>query len=37
MMPKSFGEGSHKTLDENSKVVEKLTDKGVPENSACRW
>ena len=36
MMPKSFGEGSHKTLDENSKVVEKLTDKGVPENSAMQ-
>ena len=36
MMPKSFGEGSHKALDENSKVVEKLTDKGVPENSAMQ-
>ena len=35
-MPKAFGEGSHKTLDENSKVVEKLTDKGVPENSAIQ-
>lgn len=36
MMPKAFGEGSHKTLDENSKVVEKLADKGVPENSAIQ-
>jgi hypothetical protein len=36
MMPKSFGEGSHKALDENSKVVEKLTDKGVPETSAIQ-
>jgi hypothetical protein len=36
MMPKAFGEGSHKTLDENSKVVEKLTDKGVPESSAIQ-
>jgi hypothetical protein len=35
-MPKAFGESSHKTLDENSKVVEKLTDKGLPENSAIQ-
>ena len=35
-MPKAFGEGSHKVLDENSKVVEKLTDKGIPENSAIQ-
>lgn len=35
-MPKAFGEGSSKTFDENSKVVEKLTDKGVPENSAIQ-
>jgi len=35
-MPKAFGEGSNKTFDENSKVVEKLTDKGVPENSAIQ-
>jgi hypothetical protein len=36
MMPKAFGEGSSKALDENSKVVEKLTDKGVPESSAMQ-
>ncbi len=35
-MPKAFGEGSHKTLDEDSKVIEKLTDKGIPENSAIQ-
>ena len=35
-MPKAFGEGSGKPLDENSKVVEKLTDKGIPENSAMQ-
>ena len=35
-MPKAFGESSNKTFDENSKVVEKLTDKGVPENSAIQ-
>jgi hypothetical protein len=35
-MPKAFGESSHQVLDENSKVVEKLTDKGVPENSAIQ-
>ncbi|HEY1872205.1 MAG TPA: YfhO family protein, partial [Chitinophagaceae bacterium] len=36
LMPKAFGESSGKTLDENSKVVEKLTDKGIPENSAIQ-
>jgi hypothetical protein len=36
MMPKAFGESSGKYLDENSKVVEKLADKGVPENSAMQ-
>lgn len=36
MMPKAFGQSSGKTLDENSKVVEKLTDKGVPESSAMQ-
>jgi membrane protein YfhO len=36
MMPKAFGEGSGKVLDENSKVVEKLADKGVPESSAIQ-
>ncbi|HET9826291.1 MAG TPA: hypothetical protein VFP87_13215, partial [Chitinophagaceae bacterium] len=36
MMPKAFGESSGKALDENSKVVEKLTDKGVPETSAIQ-
>jgi len=35
-MPKAFGESSSKMFDENSKVVEKLTDKGVPENSAIQ-
>jgi membrane protein YfhO len=35
-MPKAFGESSSKTFDENSKVVEKLTEKGVPENSAIQ-
>lgn len=36
MMPKAFGQSSGKPLDENSKVVEKLTDKGVPETSAIQ-
>src|SRR5690349_13517433 len=35
-MPKAFGESSGKSFDENSKVVEKLTEKGVPENSAIQ-
>ena len=35
-MPKAFGESSSKAFDENSKVVEKLTDKGIPENSAIQ-
>ena len=35
-MPKAFGESSSSTFDENSKLVEKLTDKGVPENSAIQ-
>jgi hypothetical protein len=36
MMPKAFGEGSNKPLGEDSKVVEKLTDKGIPESSAIQ-
>ena len=36
MMPKAFGESSGKLLDENSKVVEKLADKGIPESSAMQ-
>ena len=36
IMPKAFGGGSSKALDENSKVVEKLADKGVPESSAIQ-
>lgn len=34
MMPNAFGGGSTKTLSENSHVVSKLTDKGVPEGTA---
>lgn len=36
MMPNAFGGSSSKPLEENSKVVEKLTDKGVPENQALQ-
>src|SRR5438477_809457 len=36
MMPKAFGESSGKTLGEDSKIVEKLADKGVPESSAMQ-
>jgi len=36
LMPEAFGGSSSKTLDENSHVVEKLTDKGVPEGSAMQ-
>jgi len=36
MMPEAFGGSSGKTLDENSHVVEKLTDKGVPEATAVQ-
>ena len=36
LMPKAFGESSGQNLNENSKVVEKLVDKGVPENSAIQ-
>ena len=35
-MPKAFGESTNKPLGENSKVVEKLTDKGVPDGSAMQ-
>jgi len=34
MMPNAFGGGSGKYLSENSHVVSKLTDKGVPEGTA---
>jgi hypothetical protein len=36
LMPEAFGGSSSKSLDENSHVVEKLTDKGVPEGSATQ-
>jgi len=36
LMPEAFGGSSSKSLDENSHVVEKLTDKGVPEGSAIQ-
>jgi hypothetical protein len=36
LMPEAFGGSSSKSLDENSHVVEKLTDKGVPEGSAMQ-
>ncbi|HEV8283356.1 MAG TPA: YfhO family protein [Chitinophagaceae bacterium] len=36
LMPEAFGGSSSKSLDENSHVVEKLTDKGVPETSAIQ-
>jgi hypothetical protein len=35
-MPEAFGGSSAKVLDENSHVIEKLTDKGVPDNSAAQ-
>jgi hypothetical protein len=36
LMPEAFGGSSGKVLDENSHVVEKLTEKGVPDNSAIQ-
>ncbi len=36
MMPDAFGSSSSKTLGDESKVVEKLTEKGVPENNALQ-
>jgi hypothetical protein len=36
LMPEAFGGSSGKLLDENSHVVQKLTDKGVPDNSAAQ-
>jgi hypothetical protein len=36
MMPEAFGGSSGKTLDENSHVVEKLADKGVPEQTTLQ-
>jgi hypothetical protein len=35
-MPNAFGGGSSKVLDENSHVVEKLVNKGIPESSASQ-
>jgi hypothetical protein len=36
LMPEAFGGSSSKTLEENSHVVAKLVDKGVPESSAAQ-
>lgn len=36
LMPDAFGGSSSKTFDENSRVVKKLIDKDVPENSAIQ-
>ncbi|MER3499282.1 MAG: hypothetical protein C4308_11955 [Chitinophagaceae bacterium] len=36
MMPEAFGGSSQKTLSENSKVVDKLTEKGIPEGQASQ-
>ena len=36
LMPNSFGGGSHKVLDENSHVVEKLTARGIDEGRAVQ-
>jgi len=36
LMPEAFGGSSSKSLGDNSHVVEKLTDKGVPEGSAMQ-
>ena len=36
LMPDAFGGSSAKTLDENSKVVEKLVKRGAPENNAIQ-
>lgn len=36
LMPNAFGGSSSKQLSESSAVVKKLTDKGVPENSAMQ-
>jgi hypothetical protein len=36
LMPEAFGGSSAKRLKEDSKVIEKLVDKGVPENSAAQ-
>ena len=34
IMPNAFGGGSSKMSGENSKVIDKLTDRGIPENNA---
>ncbi len=36
MMPEAFGGGSSEVLKENTKVIDKLTSRGVPENSAVQ-
>ncbi|MGZ8518527.1 MAG: YfhO family protein, partial [Chitinophagaceae bacterium] len=36
LMPGAFGGSSANPLDENSNVIKKLTDKGIPENSALQ-
>ena len=36
LMPDAFGGSSAKPLGENSKVIEKLTDKGIPEEQAMQ-
>ncbi|MBI2731567.1 MAG: YfhO family protein [Sphingobacteriales bacterium] len=36
LMPNAFGGGSGNPLPENSKVIEKLTDKGIPESQAAQ-
>lgn len=36
LMPKAFGGGSSSPLPENSKVIDKLVDKGIPEASAAQ-
>ena len=36
LMPDAFGGSSARTFDESSRVIKKLTDKGVPESSATQ-
>ena len=36
LMPEAFGGSSSKSLDEDSHVVEKLTDKGIPDGTAVQ-
>jgi hypothetical protein len=37
LMPNAFGGGTKKTLGENSAVVDKLAERGVPENNALQF